>query len=257
MEDLEEVEELEELPSDDDLKNDESTVALATDDVQGLEEVEDLEEVEELEELPSDNLKGGAATVAVATNDVQDLEEVQELEEVDAEELPLVSMDGKKISDDGIEELEEVEDFEEVGIDDFISVDETPPPPRPKFEEVDDYIEPDEELFHSQSEEAEDRFKHISIGGLDFSYLDDKKDDESPSNLLELKNAWVDPPVPDGSPLIGELEVVGDAEPSDVESLEEDAIINKDGIYTISEVEKPEPSDMEFKNLVDSVINEA
>ena len=50
--------------------------------------------------------------------------------------------------------------------------------------------------------------------------------------------------------------MIGDAEPSEVESLEE-AIVNKDGVYTISELEKAEPSDREFKNLVDSVINES
>ena len=140
-------------------------------------------------------------------------------------------------------------------MDNFISTTEEPPPPRPKFVEVDDYIEPDDELFYSQKEEAEDRFKHVNIGGLDFSYLDEKKDDERPANLLEVKNAWVENSFPDGSPLSGELEVIGDSEPSEVESLEE-AIINKDGVYTISELDKPEPSDMEFKNLVDSVIHE-
>ena len=151
-----------------------------------------------------------------------------------------------------------MQDFEEVEVGDFVSAEEEPPPPpRPKFEEVDDYIEPDDELFNSQSEQAENRFRHISIGGLDFSYLDDKKDDEKPSNLLELKNNWIENSISDETPIIGELEVIGEAEPGEVESLEgEEAIVNKDGVYTISELEKPEPSDMEFKNLVDSVINE-
>ena len=205
-----------------------------TERVDGLEEIgneeqenfEGLDEIEELEEVSDD----------VGLQEKDDTTQVQELDE--------------------IEELEEVEEFEEVGLDDFVSAEESSPPPKPRFEEVDDYVEPDDELFNSQSEKAEDRFRHIDIGGLDFSYLDDKKDEEKPANLLEVKNTWIDSPISDGSPLQGELEVIGDAEPTEVESLEEEAIVNKDGIYTISELKKPEPSDMEFKNLVDSVINE-
>ena len=205
-----------------------------TERVDGLEEIgneeqenfEGLDEIEELEEVSDD----------AGLQEKDDTTQVQELDE--------------------IEELEEVEEFEEVGLDDFVSAEESSPPPKPRFEEVDDYVEPDDELFNSQSEKAEDRFRHIDIGGLDFSYLDDKKDEEKPANLLEVKNTWIDSPISDGSPLQGELEVIGDAEPTEVESLEEEAIVNKDGIYTISELKKPEPSDMEFKNLVDSVINE-
>ncbi|MGP1521230.1 MAG: hypothetical protein ACTTIZ_07000 [Treponema sp.] len=246
IEDLEEVDELEEVPLDESVKENEPT-----------DEVEDLEEVEELEEIPLDE----SVKENEPTDEVEDLEEVEELEEIPLDESVKESEASEEIEEleevEELETLEEVQDFEEVGVDDFISMEEEAPPPRPRFEEVDDYIEPDNELFHSQSEEAENRFRHINIGGLDFSYLDDKKDEETPSNVLEVRNAWVEDPVPDGSPIMGELEVIGDCEPSDVESLEEEEeIINKDGIYTISEFEKPEPSDMEFKILVDSVINE-
>ena len=200
-------------------------------------ELYDKTDVKEIENLKADKNRE-------VTERVDGLEEIGNEEQENFEGL------------DEIEELEEVEEFEEVGLDDFVSAEESSPPPKPRFEEVDDYVEPDDELFNSQSEKAEDRFRHIDIGGLDFSYLDDKKDEEKPANLLEVKNTWIDSPISDGSPLQGELEVIGDAEPTEVESLEEEAIVNKDGIYTISELKKPEPSDMEFKNLVDSVINE-
>jgi hypothetical protein len=237
-----------------------------------VDEVQNLDEVEELEEVSSNELKEKDCEVGEA----QDLEELEELEALPIDE----TKEEKKILDEGqsfkeieeieeldegeevealeeVQELEEVDNFEEVGVGDFISEEEEAPPiPPPKFEEVDDYIEPDEELFNSQSEEAEDRFRHISIGGLDFSYLDDKKDDEKPANLLEVKNTLVENTISDSPPIMGELEVIGEAEPSEVESLQE-AIINKDGVYTISGLEKPEPSDMEFKSLVDSVINES
>ena len=232
-----------------------------TERVDGLEEIgneeqenfEGLDEIEELEEVSDD--------VGLQEKDdttrVQELDEIEELEEVSDDVGLQEKDDTTQVQElDEIEELEEVEEFEEVGLDDFVSAEESSPPPKPRFEEVDDYVEPDDELFNSQSEKAEDRFRHIDIGGLDFSYLDDKKDEEKPANLLEVKNTWIDSPISDGSPLQGELEVIGDAEPTEVESLEEEAIVNKDGIYTISELKKPEPSDMEFKNLVDSVINE-
>ena len=232
-----------------------------TERVDGLEEIgneeqenfEGLDEIEELEEVSDD----AGLQEKDDTTQVQELDEIEELEEV-SDDVGLQEKDGTtQVQDlDEIEELEEVEEFEEVGLDDFVSAEESSPPPKPRFEEVDDYVEPDDELFNSQSEKAEDRFRHIDIGGLDFSYLDDKKDEEKPANLLEVKNTWIDSPISDGSPLQGELEVIGDAEPTEVESLEEEAIVNKDGIYTISELKKPEPSDMEFKNLVDSVINE-
>ena len=215
--------------------------------------MQELDEIEELEEVSDDV----GLQEKDDTTQVQELDEIEELEEV-SDDVGLQEKDGTtQVQDlDEIEELEEVEEFEEVGLDDFVSAEESSPPPKPRFEEVDDYVEPDDELFNSQSEKAEDRFRHIDIGGLDFSYLDDKKDEEKPANLLEVKNTWIDSPISDGSPLQGELEVIGDAEPTEVESLEEEAIVNKDGIYTISELKKPEPSDMEFKNLVDSVINE-
>jgi hypothetical protein len=237
-----------------------------------VDEVQNLDEVEELEEVSSNELKEKGCEVG----ETRDLEELEELEALPIDE----TKEEKKILDEGqsfkeieeieeldegeevealeeVQELEEVDNFEEVGVGDFISEEEEAPPlPPPKFEEVDDYIEPDEELFNSQSEEAEDRFRHISIGGLDFSYLDDKKDDEKPANLLEVKNTLVENTISDSPPIMGELEVIGEAEPSEVESLQE-AIINKDGVYTISGLEKPEPSDMEFKSLVDSVINES
>ncbi|MGP1440728.1 MAG: hypothetical protein ACTTJ3_08330 [Treponema sp.] len=250
---VEPTEELEEVDSED-------VKEVEAEDFEGLDEIEDLEEVDELEEVPLDE----SVEENEPTDEIEDLEEVEELEEIPLDESVKENEPTDEVEDleeleevEELETLEEVQDFEEVGVDDFISMEEEAPPPRPRFEEVDDYIEPDNELFHSQSEEAENRFRHINIGGLDFSYLDDKKDEETPSNVLEVRNAWVEDPVPDGSPIMGELEVIGDCEPSDVESLEEEEeIINKDGIYTISEFEKPEPSDMEFKILVDSVINE-
>ena len=232
-----------------------------TERVDGLEEIgneeqenfEGLDEIEELEEVSDD----AGLQEKDDTTQVQELDEIEELEEVSDDVGLQEKDDTTQVQElDEIEELEEVEEFEEVGLDDFVSAEESSPPPKPRFEEVDDYVEPDDELFNSQSEKAEDRFRHIDIGGLDFSYLDDKKDEEKPANLLEVKNTWIDSPISDGSPLQGELEVIGDAEPTEVESLEEEAIVNKDGIYTISELKKPEPSDMEFKNLVDSVINE-
>lgn len=223
-----EIEELEEVLDDENCGNE-------------LDEVQGLEEVQESERAPDD--------IKTTISEIQKTEEVEELEEVEAEQL---SLEEPEVLD----ELEEVEDFEEVGVEDFVTMEETSPPSRPKFEEVDDYIESDDELFNSQSEQAEDRFRHIDIGGLDFSYLDDKKDEQKPLSLLEVKNAWVENPIPDDRPIEGELEVIGDAEPFEVESLEE-AIVSKDGIYTISELEKPEPSDMEFKNLVESVINKS
>ena len=242
VQELDEIEELEEVSDDVGLQEKDGTI-----------QVQDLDEIEELEEVSDDvglQEKDG-------TTQVQELDEIEELEEV-SDDVGLQEKDGTtQVQElDEIEELEEVEEFEEVGLDDFVSAEESSPPPKPRFEEVDDYVEPDDELFNSQSEKAEDRFRHIDIGGLDFSYLDDKKDEEKPANLLEVKNTWIDSPISDGSPLQGELEVIGDAEPTEVESLEEEAIVNKDGIYTISELKKPEPSDMEFKNLVDSVINE-
>ena len=242
FEGLDEIEELEEVSDDVGLQEKDDTT-----------QVQELDEIEELEEVSDDvGLQEKDGTIQV-----QDLDEIEELEEV-SDDVGLQEKDGTtQVQElDEIEELEEVEEFEEVGLDDFVSAEESSPPPKPRFEEVDDYVEPDDELFNSQSEKAEDRFRHIDIGGLDFSYLDDKKDEEKPANLLEVKNTWIDSPISDGSPLQGELEVIGDAEPTEVESLEEEAIVNKDGIYTISELKKPEPSDMEFKNLVDSVINE-
>ena len=242
FEGLDEIEELEEVSDDVGLQEKDDTT-----------QVQELDEIEELEEVSDDV----GLQEKDDTTQVQELDEIEELEEV-SDDVGLQEKDGTtQVQDlDEIEELEEVEEFEEVGLDDFVSAEESSPPPKPRFEEVDDYVEPDDELFNSQSEKAEDRFRHIDIGGLDFSYLDDKKDEEKPANLLEVKNTWIDSPISDGSPLQGELEVIGDAEPTEVESLEEEAIVNKDGIYTISELKKPEPSDMEFKNLVDSVINE-
>ena len=269
FEGLDEIEELEEVSDDAGLQEkDDTTQVQELDEIEELEEVsddvglqekdgttqvQDLDEIEELEEVSDDV----GLQEKDDTTQVQELDEIEELEEV-SDDVGLQEKDGTtQVQDlDEIEELEEVEEFEEVGLDDFVSAEESSPPPKPRFEEVDDYVEPDDELFNSQSEKAEDRFRHIDIGGLDFSYLDDKKDEEKPANLLEVKNTWIDSPISDGSPLQGELEVIGDAEPTEVESLEEEAIVNKDGIYTISELKKPEPSDMEFKNLVDSVINE-
>ena len=269
FEGLDEIEELEEVSDDAGLQEkDDTTQVQELDEIEELEEVSDdvglqekddttqvqeLDEIEELEEVSDDV----GLQEKDDTTQVQELDKIEELEEV-SDDVGLQEKDGTtQVQElDEIEELEEVEEFEEVGLDDFVSAEESSPPPKPRFEEVDDYVEPDDELFNSQSEKAEDRFRHIDIGGLDFSYLDDKKDEEKPANLLEVKNTWIDSPISDGSPLQGELEVIGDAEPTEVESLEEEAIVNKDGIYTISELKKPEPSDMEFKNLVDSVINE-
>ena len=242
FEGLDEIEELEEVSDDAGLQEKDDTT-----------QVQELDEIEELEEVSDDV----GLQEKDDTTQVQELDEIEELEEVSDDVGLQEKDDTTQVQElDEIEELEEVEEFEEVGLDDFVSAEESSPPPKPRFEEVDDYVEPDDELFNSQSEKAEDRFRHIDIGGLDFSYLDDKKDEEKPANLLEVKNTWIDSPISDGSPLQGELEVIGDAEPTEVESLEEEAIVNKDGIYTISELKKPEPSDMEFKNLVDSVINE-
>ena len=269
VQELDEIEELEEVSDDVGLQEkDDTTQVQELDEIEELEEVSDdvglqekddttqvqeLDEIEELEEVSDDV----GLQEKDDTTQVQELDKIEELEEV-SDDVGLQEKDGTtQVQElDEIEELEEVEEFEEVGLDDFVSAEESSPPPKPRFEEVDDYVEPDDELFNSQSEKAEDRFRHIDIGGLDFSYLDDKKDEEKPANLLEVKNTWIDSPISDGSPLQGELEVIGDAEPTEVESLEEEAIVNKDGIYTISELKKPEPSDMEFKNLVDSVINE-
>ena len=269
VQELDEIEELEEVSDDVGLQEkDDTTQVQELDEIEELEEVSDdvglqekdgtiqvqeLDEIEELEEVSDDV----GLQEKDDTTQVQELDKIEELEEVSDDVGLQEKDDTTQVQElDEIEELEEVEEFEEVGLDDFVSAEESSPPPKPRFEEVDDYVEPDDELFNSQSEKAEDRFRHIDIGGLDFSYLDDKKDEEKPANLLEVKNTWIDSPISDGSPLQGELEVIGDAEPTEVESLEEEAIVNKDGIYTISELKKPEPSDMEFKNLVDSVINE-
>ena len=262
FEQLDEVEELEEISEAEPLESIETVpqrnVETHGEDIEELEEVESLEPIEELEEISED---GGAkplessklescATIETHSEDVEELEEIESLEPI--EELEEIS-EAEPLTEGDSEKLEEV------NLDDFITVeDDKPEPPKPRNVEVDDYIEVDEDLYSSQKIEAEDRFKDISIGGLDFSYLDEKKeDDASCVSLLSTESVWIEKPLfaLQPSPVLGELEVVGEAEPQELLSMEEETIINKDGVYTISGFSNVEPNNMEFKSLVDSVLN--
>ena len=163
-----------------------------------------------------------------------------------------------EVSDsEGLDEVEELEELEELEVDDFVAFDSEPKAPRVPIE-VDDYIAPDEKLLDSQKAEAENKFRDISIGGLDFSYLDEKKDDDALCvSLLSTENPCVEKPILlfQSLHVMGELEAVGDEEPAELVSLEEeDAIVNKDGVYTINNLQNVKPDDMKFKSLVDSVL---
>ena len=101
-----------------------------------------------------------------------------------------------------------------------------------------------------------------TISGLDFSELDvpieELKDAEAKKveyieeDYSPIRSMWGKY---DDSPIIGNLDVVGDIEPLPLLDLNEDeTIINEDGVFIIRKTENLKPENKDFKALVDSVL---
>ena len=202
--------------------------------VEELTETEDLAPVEELTEQPEELAPIEEITEAEELSPVEELTEAQNLtpeeELTEPEELA------------PIEELTEAEDLAPMeGLD----LEENP----------DSNLDMDDPMLRLED------FGY-TISGLDFSELDvpieELKDAEAKKveyieeDYSPIRSMWGKY---DDSPIIGNLDVVGDIEPLPLLDLNEDeTIINEDGVFIIRKTENLKPENKDFKALVDSVL---
>lgn len=262
VEELDEIEEVEAIEELDEVE--EVTTIEDLEDVAEVEIVEELGEIEEVEAVEELDEVEEAATV-------EDLDEIEETETV--EEL------------DEIEETEEIQSFEDLGeeekteISEFFNEEESFEVPE-DLDEVKEVLveESVSERPHSKTfiEESSKRYGDLdmdapiqrlndlgyTISGLDFSELDvpiseledaeAKKVEYIDGEYSPLRRVWGRY---DERPVLGDLDVVGDAEPMYLTELnEEQTIINEDGVFVIRKTEPVKPEDQNFKALVDSVL---
>ena len=201
-----------------------------------IEEITEAEELSPVEELTE-------AQNLTPEEELTEPEELAPIEEItEAEELsPIEELtEAKNLTPE--EELTEAEDLA-------------------PMEELDLEENPDSNLDMDDPMLRLEDFGY-TISGLDFSELDvpieELKDAEAKKveyieeDYSPIRSMWGKY---DDSPIIGNLDVVGDIEPLPLLDLNEDeTIINEDGVFIIRKTENLKPENKDFKALVDSVL---
>ena len=269
--DVEEIEEVEELA--DDVENIEAVEELA-DDVEEIEEVEeladDVEDIEAVEELTDDVEE--VEEVEELADDVEDVEEVEELAE-DVEDIEEVEELADDVEDiEAVEELtDDVEDDKEMNNEFDISLLLMNQPNYEYSPANDTYFSSDEfptvdnimaeELklgSHIKNENKSDS-KEINFTVFDLNKLPENENVEEVSELLSDIEELVEE-IPAVQPYYSMTSFAEnlqtDAPVLESAEVEDGAIIEANGVYTISdELElKDVEQNQDFKALVDSVL---
>ena len=248
VEDLEEVQEAESVEDIDEVQEAET--------VEELEEVQEAEPVEELDEVED--------TAAVEELDeVQEAETVEDLEEV--QEVEAVEDLDEVVDAPAVEELDEVQKAEPVEELDEEKIAESKIFDKIEKSKVATPLDEDEEAILAES--TDDPMLRLNdlgytISGLDFSELDisiselekteAKKVEYIDEDYSPARSMWGKY---DQSPVLDDLDVVGDSEPMPLIDInDEQTIVNEDGVFVIRKTESAEPKNKDFKALVDSVL---
>ena len=260
VEDLDEVQEAEAVKELDEVQEAETVEEL--DEVEEAEAVEDLDEVEEAEAVEDlDEVEEAEAVDEL--DEVEEAEAVEELEEVQeaetVEDLDEVQEAEAVEELDEIEEAEAVEELEEEKIAESKVFD--------KIEHSKDAAPLDKDEEAVLEESTDDPMLLLNdlgytISGLDFSELDvpiselEKTEAKKVEYIDEvyspIKSMWGKY---DQSPVLGNLDVVGDSEPmSLIDVNDEQTIVNENGVFVIRKTESVKPENKDFKALVDSVL---
>ncbi len=277
VEDAEELDEVEELTED---------VEEPENDIEELDEVEEIDEIEEMEEFIEDAEEADEAeelseepdTVEELTEAVDDVEELDEAEEIeDAEELEEVEELTEEPEE--IEELDEVEELEEEveEPDDSEELEELEGIPESEkntsgFDDAairaiippkKEYSPSDDTYFATENfANVDNLFAELLHLGSEVNVYKVKK---HPVEFTIYKIPPVSEPIEELSGANFAMTGFGENVSDDVEELKpalvipegpDDAIVEKDGVFSISEDLKYTNviQDPDFKNLVDSIL---
>lgn len=256
--------EAEELAPVEELKNMEETAPI--EEVEELTETEELAEaeelapVEELTEVEEDFDSVEDITETEELTSVEELAEVEELEETE-EFAPVEGLTETEEAENveeltDMEELALIEELAEAGNLETIEVAESSSLEELSLEDdIDTNLDMDDPMLRLTD------FGY-TISGLDFSELDvplseledteAKKVEYIDEDYSPIRSMWGKY---DESPIMGNLDVVGDMEPLPLLDLnEEETIINEDGVFIIRKTENLKPENKDFKALVDSIL---
>ncbi|MGI5064502.1 hypothetical protein [Treponema putidum] len=260
---VEELDEVEDAPAVEDLEEVQEAESVEDiDEVQEAETVEELEEVQEAE--PVEELDEVEDTAAVEElEEVQEAETVEDLEEV--QEVEAVEDLDEVVDAPAVEELDEVQKAEPVEELDEEKIAESKIFDKIEKSKVATPLDEDEEAILAES--TDDPMLRLNdlgytISGLDFSELDisiselekteAKKVEYIDEDYSPARSMWGKY---DQSPVLDDLDVVGDSEPMPLIDInDEQTIVNEDGVFVIRKTESAEPKNKDFKALVDSVL---
>lgn len=220
-----------------------------------LSRIEPFEELEEVESTDDTEIH----------DDTENSEDAEDFEDSFEEPKPVTETFSNKKTEDFdpseiLKDIEEVDEFE-IAKNSAEDKNEEPPLQDGSEGEVDDfyYSSSEDQHFKAQEREAADKYSSMQVPtGLDFSFLDDDNEDSAAADLMyinenldskdSLKLNYQDKPVQ------GELEAVGDGEPYKLLEVNDEIIVNNNGIYSIADYELEEPKNKDFQDLVNSVI---